>query len=178
LIIKNKTESTNNQPQTTVETKYSNILKNTNCKLMPSLKTEETYITYNVKPGDTLEIIAKEYLSNTSNTKGLLEINKRIYKSLETSSILQPGWTLYIPIKDYENTESILLGIHGVALELTPNSIIYSTEKNNPNAYGYIYPDDKTLIKGRNNWTDLLPGDCIMSIWDNSKQAPYIISVQ
>ncbi len=183
LIISGKISSFSTSPISNKgtnreENKYSQILKLTNCKLKASVDDKEVYTIYIVKSGDSLEKIALEQLGDSSNISGLVAINKQVYESLGKSDVLQPGWKLRVPLKEFSSTQSILLGIQGVVFEITPTSIIYGTDKNNTNFYGYIYPNQATNVIGKPNWKNLSPGNCIVAIWDNSKSAPLLIKVQ
>ena len=68
--------------------------------------TSNSCQTYTVKYGDTLSSIANSLLGDANRYKEIIDQNKDIYLSLETSNSVRVGWELKINCTDTKTTET------------------------------------------------------------------------
>ena len=104
---KSKVESTTNEKQKELE----EIIKNGNGMVIapnPNAKTEEVeevqeepeYIINVVKQGESLSLIAGQYLGDIHRWKELVELNKDAYPSLDKNpNLIHPNWKIKVPVE-------------------------------------------------------------------------------
>ena len=103
---------------------------------------DEYLESYVVKQGDTLLSIARNQLSDSSKVYQLINLNNDNYPELSIkNSYIEPGWELYIRLKDRKITEAIT--------SFARQSIQWSIEIINQEKYEVLKREieqDKTVI--------------------------------
>ena len=123
---------------------------------------------HTVRNGDTLLLIAKNELGDSSRIDELIELNKASYPNLSIQNpFIAVGQELMIPPKFFPISSGILQGVSGEVLENRDKSILINLRSDKRvELIGYKTPN--TTYIGQNQFE---PGDCAFLVIDNSGRA-------
>lgn len=123
---------------------------------------------YTVKKGDTLLLIAKYELGDSSRVDELIEINKTWYPSLSIQAPnIEVGWQLRIPPKFFPKSSGFIIGEGGKVLRDREDSMLINL-KSDQRIETLISKTPQIKYLGSSSFKQ---GDCVYVIGDASARA-------
>lgn len=130
------------------------------CKFYADLPVDSFFYTYTVNAGDSLASIARDQLGDENSRDQIINWNEEKYPILSLyrhNTLIEPGWTFKIPIKE----EQDLIGIRYRAYKVVPGNkdddYLVSVDPFSTSAGLLIFPQ-KAAITGEDN---IKVGACI-----------------
>ena len=130
---------------------------------------DELYKKYIVKSGDTLLLVAKKELGDTSRVSDIVYINEKDYPGLSIKNpYIEPGWVLHLPPPYFKSLEfsgdipKLLFGWAGELVAVT-NDGRWIVRGTNPNHNYGFQPDKNSQFFGKQK-NEFVPGDCVKAV--------------
>jgi hypothetical protein len=144
-----------------------------NCPKYGFSQEEEFLRAYRVKQGDTLLLIARSQLDDSSRYNEIIVLNSWRFPHLSVEDpYLEIGWTLYLPPMSIRSLEGRLFKINGELAEIDDNGRWRIIQ---PGGMGYFLPTDRTQMP---EGVQFKVGDCVSILYESERGIVYSVSLQ